>query len=57
MFGALSHIILISLSICSATVHCGVDLVFCPSAVPPLDSPTALCGEKFALFNHHCTLA
>lgn len=55
MFRAL-HIFLISLSICSATVYCGVDSVFCPSAVPPY-SPTALCGEKFALFNNYCTLA
>lgn len=46
-----------SLSICSAAVCCGVDSVFCPSAVPPSDSPTALCGEKFALFNNYCTLA
>lgn len=53
----LSHLPLISLSICPATAHSGVDSVFCPSAVPPPDSPTALCGEKFALFNNYCTLA
>lgn len=44
------------LSICSCHWHCGVDLVFCLRAVPP-DSPTALCGEKSALFNNYCTLA
>lgn len=53
----LSHLPRSLLVFVPATAHGGVDSVFCPSAVPPPDSPTALCGEKFALFNNYCTLA
>ena len=55
--GALAPALLSPLVFVPAAAPCGVDSVFCPGAVPPLDSPTALCGEKSALFSNYCTLA